>query len=113
MKTRQTHWLDTARAVVAQQQFQFVDADSGAVAGRKRTNAAWREIETPETEAPPPRFEPANMPKKKRKRATVALDMVTASMLVQVHDALGEKNRAHFAALPLRTAVAVGWKLVR
>ena len=41
------------------------------------------------------------------------VDAFTAQMLVAVHDALNEENRAKFAALPLRKMVAVGWKLVK
>ena len=41
------------------------------------------------------------------------VDGVTASMLVQIHDALNEENRAKFLALPLAKMVAVGWKLVK
>lgn len=41
----------------------------------------------------------------------VLLDGFTASMLVQIHDALNEKNRAVFDGLPITKAVTVGWKL--
>lgn len=41
------------------------------------------------------------------------VDAFTASMLVQVYDALNEQNRETFVKLPLRKMVAVGWKLVR
>jgi hypothetical protein len=41
------------------------------------------------------------------------LDIVSAGMLVAVHDALNEKNQAHFAGLPLPKAVNLGWKLVK
>lgn len=37
------------------------------------------------------------------------VDGFTASMLVQVYDALNEVNRAKFVALPLRKMVSVGW----
>lgn len=40
------------------------------------------------------------------------VDATTANMLVSIHDALNEKNRAHFLALPLPKMVALGWKLV-
>jgi hypothetical protein len=40
------------------------------------------------------------------------MDLFTASMLVQIHDALNKTNRAEFLALPLRKMVSVGWKLV-
>lgn len=39
------------------------------------------------------------------------VDGFTASMLVQVHDALNEENRAKFLALPLIKMVKLGWKL--
>lgn len=40
------------------------------------------------------------------------VDSFTASMLVQVCDALNEKNLAKFLALPLPKMADVGWKLV-
>lgn len=43
----------------------------------------------------------------------VFMDATTANMLVRVHDALNEENRAKFLALPIRKMVAVGWKLVK
>lgn len=43
----------------------------------------------------------------------VYVDHFTASMLVQVHDALNEANRAKFVALPLVRMVDVGWKLTK
>lgn len=42
----------------------------------------------------------------------VLMDLFTASMLVQVHDALGETNRAMFVRMPIHRMVSVGWKLV-
>jgi hypothetical protein len=47
-----------------------------------------------------------------RKVNGMLLDAFTASMLVQVHDALSETNRRRFAEMPLLRAVTVGWKLV-
>lgn len=41
------------------------------------------------------------------------VDLFTASMLVQVHDALNEENRARFIGLPFLRMVDVGWKLTR
>lgn len=41
----------------------------------------------------------------------VLLDHFTASMLVQIHDALNVANRERFAAMPLVRAVDVGWQL--
>lgn len=43
----------------------------------------------------------------------VFMDGFTASMLVQVHDALNEENRAKFLALPIRKMVSVGWQLAK
>lgn len=43
----------------------------------------------------------------------VLLDLFTASMLVQVYDALTIKeNKEKFAAMPLLRAVQIGWQLV-
>lgn len=41
------------------------------------------------------------------------LDATTAGMLLAVHAALNDENRAKFEALPLLRAVSVGWKLVK
>lgn len=97
-----THWLEVARDVVARKSFQFVDAETGAIVGPKRTAEAWREAERREDE-----------PEKPLKPATVALDMTTAQLLVTVYDALNESNRAKFVALPLAKAVSVAWRLVK
>ena len=43
----------------------------------------------------------------------VYVDLITASMLVQIHDALSEENRAKFIALPFLKMVDVGWRLVK
>jgi hypothetical protein len=43
----------------------------------------------------------------------VLLDHFTASMLVQVHDALSPENQAKFGAMSLVRAVDVGWKVVQ
>jgi anti-anti-sigma regulatory factor len=43
----------------------------------------------------------------------VYVDAFTASMLVQVYDALNETNRARFIALPFITMVNIGWKAVK
>ena len=39
------------------------------------------------------------------------VDLFTASMLVQVHDALSVENQAKFLGLTLRKMVSVGWKV--
>lgn len=41
------------------------------------------------------------------------VDGFTASMLVQIHDALGEANRIKFLSLKLDKMVSVGWKLAK
>ncbi len=41
------------------------------------------------------------------------VDLFTASMLVQVYDALNETNREKFVKLSLRRMVDVGWKAAR
>ena len=41
----------------------------------------------------------------------VYIDAFTASMLVQIFDALNESNRAKFISLPWPKMVSVGWKL--
>ena len=41
------------------------------------------------------------------------VDVVTASMLVTVHDALRPDLHAKFERLPLRTLVDFGWKHVK
>lgn len=46
-----------------------------------------------------------------KKRGWTALDLFTAGMLVGIHDALNEANRAKFRALSIQRMVEVGWKL--
>lgn len=41
----------------------------------------------------------------------MALDLFSASVMVQVYDALSEANQAKFAAMPLTTAHNVAFKL--
>lgn len=41
------------------------------------------------------------------------VDLTTAHMLVQVHDALSQDNQKKFAAMPLAKMVDVGWKLCK
>lgn len=41
----------------------------------------------------------------------VLLDLFSASLMVQVHDALNETNRARFAAMPVAKAHAFALKL--
>jgi len=43
----------------------------------------------------------------------ILLDLFTASMLVQVYDALGEVSKAKFAGFHLTKAVSIGWKVTR
>jgi hypothetical protein len=59
-----------------------------------------------------PRSDDADAPRAPRHLAGMFVDTFTASMMVQIHDALNEKNRAAFAALPLEKAVPLGWKLL-
>lgn len=40
------------------------------------------------------------------------IDALTASMLVQVHDALNESNQKKFLGHPLKQMIVIGWKLV-
>jgi hypothetical protein len=89
-------WINTARAIVAGGAFRFVDRDSGAPVDKQREAQAWSALEGKGSD--PSR--------------TVVLDLFTASMLVQVADALSEGNRAKFCAMPLLPAVELGWRLV-
>lgn len=41
------------------------------------------------------------------------VDLISATMLLTVYDALGEANQAKFVNLPLFRMVDVGWKCVR
>lgn len=72
--------------------------------------------ETPKLKRGTPRIERLRHIVEHRQAARVEgllVDGFTASMLVQVHDALNEANRAKFLALPLRRMVDVGWGLVK
>lgn len=42
----------------------------------------------------------------------VLLDAYTATMLVQLHEALKEENKTKFEQLPLGAAVELGWKIM-
>jgi hypothetical protein len=42
----------------------------------------------------------------------VLVDATTANLLIRVHDALNETNRAKFAALPITKMADVAWSLV-
>lgn len=41
------------------------------------------------------------------------VDLTTAHMLVQVHDALGPENQKKFASMSIAKMVDVGWKLCK
>lgn len=88
-------WVQTAREVIAHKGYLTVDTTSGqpveAVWGAE-DDQGMEEIVGPE--------------------GAVVLDLVTAGMLVQIHDALSPTNREKFASMPLTKAVDVGWKLV-
>lgn len=81
-------WIDAARQVLTDG-FQTV-RPSGEVLQTK-----WRNDDTPRSQGD-----------------AMLLDHFTASMLVQIYDALGPEQKAKFAAMPLDKAVDVGWKLV-
>lgn len=81
-------WLEAARAVIAHNSFLSIDVDTGAV-----VETEWEGDEVANTNA-------------------VVLDLVTAGMLVQIHDALSPRNQEKFASMSLLKAVDVGWKLV-
>ena len=42
----------------------------------------------------------------------VLVDIQTANVLVTVHDALNERSREKFTALPIDRAVTIAWQLV-
>lgn len=41
------------------------------------------------------------------------VDLTTASVILKVHDALNEKNRANFASRPIKQMAAIAWKLIK
>ena len=45
------------------------------------------------------------------KSRKIYVDMTTANVVVSVHDALNEQNRAKFIALPWAKMARVAWKL--
>lgn len=112
---RAIKWLDTARRVVRTHQHTMADPETGADLGEApewvyEHRECCEDVKQGETCATCQLHRPVP---KGRKRRGVILDSFTASMLVQVYDALNEKNRAMFASFPLTKAVAVGWKAVR
>lgn len=90
-----TSWLDAARHVVAHGF--CVVRDDGSYG--PPTDREWEALEQAEADEAP---EPVG---------GVVLDAFTASMLVQVHDALRPDSAARFRALTLDRAVAIGWRV--
>lgn len=87
---RTAKWIDQARAIVENKQFRTV-TDEG-----EQVDTPWRgDTIDPNYKGP-----------------GIILDGTTASMLVQIYDALGPANRAKFDAMSLTQAVDFGWKLV-
>lgn len=87
-----TTWIDTARKINDEHQAYQVDVNSPTheICG----DACSKQVKT-------------------KGRCGVILDGFTASMLVQIYDALNDKNKAKFDALPLLKAVSVGWGLTK
>lgn len=104
-------WIDAARAALETHGMVMVHDDGTWNAPTERDWAAFEVTEYEEI------YGRSDVDEYGRARPTeeaegVLLDMQTANMLVTVHDALNDTNRAKFAGLPLLAAVGVGWKLV-
>lgn len=97
--TESSRWIDAARYVL-EHGFVMVEPDGS---WHPPTEGDWSAMDSPElaevlgTDVTSP--------------TGMLLDAFTASMLVQIHDALNDENRERFAALSLLRAVDVGWKL--
>ncbi len=96
-----TDWLTGARYAVDNKTFVMVEPDG---AWRTAGDDDWRSLEwdplDPEVEGP-----------RGGGTATV-LDLLTASVLVQVHDAIRPDAQAKLTSLSIDRAVAVAWKAV-
>ncbi len=104
------HWIDTARKVAANG-YCYVDRSTGCELGKGRQQVLQRDYEANDEAGGNEGDLPAS-PKRLRSGKRLLLDSFTASMLVQITDALNETNRAKFLALPFLKAISVGWKLV-
>lgn len=87
-------WLDTARRIVERHQFEVVHPVTGDPVESK-----WEEGDEGDTLVAVD-------------GEGVLLDAFTASLMVQVHDALGPDNQARFVAMPLSKAVPFTYKLL-
>lgn len=97
-----TRWIDAARYALEHKTFVMVEPDGSWHPPNERD---WAAMEGPEL-AEYSDTEPTDT-------TGTLLDTFTASMLVQIHDALGDVNRERFAGMSLLRAVDVGWKLTR
>jgi hypothetical protein len=92
-------WLDAARRVVANKQYEVINPTTG---------------EPVPTEWVPDDDDTVHGEKLVAKNDDgVLLDGTTANLLVQVHDALGEEARAKFLSMDVVRAADISWKLVK
>jgi hypothetical protein len=92
-------WYEQAKGIVDKGQFGYVDVTSN------------EEVEESDVTYPSEHEEDIQA-REEEGNTTVLLDTYTASMLVQIADAVKEDNREHFIHLPVDKAVNLGWKLL-
>ena len=103
MTTTQCNWIDAARKVVDEHTAATIDPTTGAYLG----DAFLYEGHEGHEDG----CECKLCELFREAQPGILLDGFTASMLVQVFDALNETNRAKFGGLSLLRAVDVGWKV--
>lgn len=95
-------WLDTARRIIERKQFEVVHPVTG-----EPVEYEWK---------PDPDGEYAEAQDHEvvvsKDGEGVLLDAFTASLMIQVHDALGPDNQARYVAMPLSKAVPFTYKLL-
>jgi len=83
-----TGWIEAARYVVNNKQAVTVDIATNKITNKRPSG-------------------------KSKKPGQVILDLFTANMLVNIYDAINDKNKKMFGELNIIKAVNVGWKLVK
>lgn len=93
-------WLDTAKRILDRHQFEMVHPETGeSVEYEWRLNENTWEREPIEVVVP-------------KQGEGVLFDAFTASMMVQLHDALGDEAKAKFLAMPFLQAHRITMKIL-
>lgn len=98
-----TRWIDAARYVLEHKSFVMVEDDG---TWHPPTAKDWNALDSEGEFAEHMGIEPTET-------SGMVLDTFTASMLVQIYDAVNDENREKLGAMSLERAVDIGWKLVK